>query len=94
MRHTRQAAYRNVPILIQFDDGKTRWPDTGGELCTSSASKPDLVLSMLAALDVHDGHTVLEIGTGTGYNAALLAARLGAPNVTTVEIDPMLADRA
>lgn len=49
----RQAAYRDVPILIQFDDGKTRWPDTGGELCTSSASKPELVLSMLAALDVH-----------------------------------------
>ncbi len=88
------AAYRNVPILIQFDDGNTRWPDNGGELCTSSASKPELVLGMLTALDVHDGHTVLEIGTGTGYNAALLAARLGAPNVTTVEIDPVLADRA
>jgi len=90
----RQAAYRNVPILIQFDDGQTVWPDTGGELCTSSASKPELMLTMLVALDVHDGHTVLEIGTGTGYNAALLAARLGALKVTTVEIDPVLADRA
>jgi protein-L-isoaspartate O-methyltransferase len=89
-----KAAYRNVPILIQFDDGKTRWPDTSGELCTSSASKPELVLSMLVALDVHDGDAVLEIGTGTGYNAALLAARLGAPNVTTVEIDPVLATSA
>ncbi len=89
-----ETAYRNVPILIQFDDGTTRWPDTSGELCTSSASKPDLVLSMLAALEVHEGHTVLEIGTGTGYNAALLAARLGAPNVTTVEIDPGLATAA
>ncbi|MGB8202431.1 MAG: hypothetical protein WCF33_22555 [Pseudonocardiaceae bacterium] len=90
----RQAAYRNVPILIQFDDGKTRWPDTGGGLGTSSASKPELVLGMLTALDVHDGHTALEIGTGTGYNAALLAARLGAPHVITVEIDPVLAERA
>lgn len=89
-----RAAYHNAPILIQFDDGMTRWPATNGELCTSSASKPDLVLRMLAALDVHDGHTVLEIGTGTGYNAALLAARLGAPNVTTVEIDPVLATGA
>jgi protein-L-isoaspartate O-methyltransferase len=87
-------AYRNVPVLLQFDDGTTRWPDTSGEVCTSSASKPSLVLSMLDALDVHDGHTVLEIGTGSGYNAALLAARLGAPHVTTIEIDPGLASSA
>lgn len=88
------AAYRNVPILTQFDDGQTAWPDTSGELCTSSASKPELVLSMLDALDVHNGHAVLEIGTGTGYNAALLAARVGSADVTTVEIDPALADAA
>lgn len=88
------AAYRNTPILTQFDDGQTVWPDASGELCTSSASKPDLVLSMLDTLDVHTGHAVLEIGTGTGYNAALLAARIGSPNVTTVEIDPGLADAA
>lgn len=83
-----------MPILTQFDDGKTVWPDTAGELCTSSASKPELVVRMLTALDVRDGQHVLEIGTGTGYNAALLAARLGAPNVTTVEIDPVLANHA
>lgn len=87
-------AYRNVPILTQFDDGRTVWPDTGGGLCTSSASKPELVLTMLAALEIHPGHRVLEIGTGTGYTAALLAARLGAVKVTTVEIDSGLADSA
>jgi protein-L-isoaspartate O-methyltransferase len=88
------AAYGNVPVLTQFDDGRTAWPDTAGELCTSSASKPDLVLRMLSALDVRAGQRVLEISTGTGYNAALLAARLGAPNVVTLEIDPTLAVRA
>ena len=37
---------------------------------------------------------VLKIGTGTGYNAALLAQRLGSANVTSVEIDPHLAEHA
>ena len=90
----REWAYRNVPILTQFDDGQTVWPDTSGRACTSSASQPDLVLRMLHALDVRKGQQVLEIGTGTGYNAALLAARLGPVNVTTVEIDPELAASA
>jgi protein-L-isoaspartate(D-aspartate) O-methyltransferase len=84
-------AYRNVPILTQFDDGRTVWPDTDGEVCTSSASKPEHVLRMLDTLEVRVGQRVLEIGTGTGYNAALLAARLGAGSVLTVEIDPGLA---
>jgi protein-L-isoaspartate(D-aspartate) O-methyltransferase len=37
---------------------------------------------------------VLEVGTGTGYNAALLAELVGAGNVTTVEVDATLADQA
>ncbi|CCH30687.1 hypothetical protein BN6_33890 [Saccharothrix espanaensis DSM 44229] len=49
---------------------------------------------MLDALDVEPGQRVLEIGTGTGYNAALLASRLGDEQVVTVELDAELADRA
>jgi len=45
---------------------------------------------MLEALDVHDGMRVLEIGTGTGYNAALLSHRLGDANVCSVDLDPGL----
>jgi len=37
---------------------------------------------------------VLEVGAGTGYNAALLACRAGAALVTTVEIDPSVAAHA
>lgn len=61
---------------------------------TSSSTRPGLMLRMLDLLDVHDGTTVLEIGTGTGYNAALLSERLGADAVTTMDIDPELTDAA
>ncbi len=42
--------------------------------------------AMPTTLDAHDGHRVLEVGTGTGYNAALLAHRLEDSNVTTSEL--------
>jgi len=50
--------------------------------------------TMLEALDVSDGQQVLEIGTGTGYNAALLCHRLGEANVTSVDVDPVLVAQA
>jgi protein-L-isoaspartate O-methyltransferase len=49
---------------------------------------------MFAALDVHDGMRVLEIGTGTGYNAALLTHRLGDVNVFSVDIGADLVETA
>lgn len=89
-----QVVYSDTAIMTQFDKGATGWPDTTGGHPTSSASQPSLMLDMLAALDVHDGHRVLEIGTGTGYSAALLAARLGDGAVTTIEIDATVAQQA
>lgn len=83
----------DVPIVTQWDDGRHAGTEPG-EVSTSSASMPSVVFRMLRALDVREGHRVLEIGTGTGWNAALLAHRAGAGNVVTVEVDGAVAERA
>ncbi|WP_327677652.1 protein-L-isoaspartate O-methyltransferase family protein [Kitasatospora sp. NBC_00458] len=61
---------------------------------SSSSSMPTVVAQMLRHLDVDKGMRVLELGTGTGWTAALLSRRLGSENVTSVELDPELAGRA
>jgi protein-L-isoaspartate(D-aspartate) O-methyltransferase len=54
----------------------------------SSASHPSIVAAMLEQLDVRPGHRILEIGAGTGINAALLAELAGpAGQVTTIDVD-------
>ncbi|MBN1963806.1 MAG: methyltransferase domain-containing protein [Anaerolineae bacterium] len=61
----------------------------------SSSSQPAIMAIMNTALDVQPGQHVLEIGTGTGYNAAILAALVGeSGSVTSVEIDAETADAA
>jgi len=89
----RSAVYSDEPIVTQLDDGATVWPATSNA-ATSSASQPSVVLAMLDALDVRHGQRVLEIGTGTGYNAALLAHQLGEQLVTSIEVDPALTEQA
>ena len=86
----RQEVESKRSVIIQVDDGATehgKWP-------TSSSSAPHIMAKMLDALDLHPGLRVLEIGGGSGYNAALLAELVGAENVTTVEIDAALAAHA
>ncbi|MER6346617.1 methyltransferase domain-containing protein [Streptomyces sp. NPDC001595] len=85
-RAWREAVYMDAPITTQWDDGAYTGPDKG-KIPSSSNSMPTMVFSMLAALSIHEGHTVMEIGTGTGWNAALLSHRVGPENVVTVEVD-------
>ncbi|MGY4971845.1 methyltransferase domain-containing protein [Streptomyces nigrescens] len=84
-----RAAYRDAPLVTQFTEG----PD-GDRVPSSSASMPSVVVRMLMALDARAEHSVLEIGTGTGFNAALLAFLCGAGNVTSLDVDPGLTRRA
>lgn len=78
--------YRDQPVV-------TRRDETG--LPTSSSSQPAIMAVMLEQLDVRDGQRVLEIGAGTGYNAALLGQLVGVTGrVTSVDIDRETVDTA
>jgi protein-L-isoaspartate(D-aspartate) O-methyltransferase len=55
-------------------------------------SQPYIVAFMTEALGLEGGETVLEVGTGSGYQAAVLAEI--AARVYTIEIVPALADEA
>lgn len=61
-------------------------------LPVSSSSAPSIMNIMLDELGLEPGMSVLEIGTGTGWNAAVMA-EAGA-TVTTIEIDAEVADHA
>jgi protein-L-isoaspartate(D-aspartate) O-methyltransferase len=73
----RAGAYGDFPLPIGY--GQT-------------ISQPYIVAFMTEALDIEPGHRVLEIGTGSGYQAAVLAEL--AKEVYTMEIIAALADRS
>jgi protein-L-isoaspartate(D-aspartate) O-methyltransferase len=70
-------AYRDEPIVTKRDAA-------GNPI--SSSSQPAIMATMLDQLGVEPGHRVLEIGAGTGYNAALLA-HLAGPEGRVVSLD-------
>ena len=74
-------------LLTRLPSGQTR--------ATSSLSAPIIVASMLEEMHLEPNLRVLEIGTGSGYNAALLAELVGDPNlVTSIDLDHGLTDEA
>lgn len=77
-----EAVYRDEAFVVKQDA-------RGRPL--SSSSQPALMAKMLELLELRPGHRVLEVGSGTGYNAALLAHLVGFDGrVTSVDIDPQL----
>jgi protein-L-isoaspartate(D-aspartate) O-methyltransferase len=73
-QEVRRYAYEDRPVPIGYNQ---------------TISQPSLVAFMTESLDVNRNHRVLEIGTGSGYQAAVLAAI--AKEVYTIEIVPELA---
>jgi protein-L-isoaspartate(D-aspartate) O-methyltransferase len=81
-----EEAYRDDAIVTKRDaDGRP----------ISSSSQPSIMTIMLDQLAVHSGQRVLEIGAGTGFNAALLAHIVGEQGrVTSVDLDADTVERA
>ncbi len=74
-------AYVDKPVMVKYP--------------VSTASQPQVVAYMLESLDVEPGMKVLEVGTASGYNAALLAHLTGDPGlVYTIEYEEDLVERA
>lgn len=83
----------SVEVAYDAEDVvRTKFDEHGATL--SSVSAPYIQAMMLEQADIHPGQRVLEIGSG-GYNAALIAELVGTGGqVTTVDIDPDIVDRA
>jgi len=81
-----EEVYSNRVILTKQDQNG-QW--------ISSSSQPAIMAIMLEQLDLEPGQKVLEIGAGTGYNAALMAHIVGETGqVVTVDIDDDLVEAA
>lgn len=78
--------YGNHPLGLAIDEKG---------VVISSISQPSAVLSMLQKLDIQKGQRVLEIGTASGWNAALLSKLVGEKGaVNSIEIISDLVQRA
>lgn len=81
-----EKVYSDVAIVVKRGN-EGQW--------TSSSSMPAIMAIMLQQLDLRPGQRVLEIGTGTGFNAALIASIVGPTGkVVTMDIQPDLVNYA
>jgi protein-L-isoaspartate(D-aspartate) O-methyltransferase len=98
-----EAAFRTVPrhlflpgVAVDevYRDQAIATHSINGQI-VSSSSQPTIMAIMLEQLHLRPGHRVLEIGSGTGYNAALMAHIVGeAGSVVTIDIDEDIVEAA
>src|SRR3989338_9495172 len=67
----KEVAYEDCPLPIP---------------CGKTISQPTTTIIMLNALELKEGNKVLEVGTGSGYHAALVASIVGSGKVISLEV--------
>jgi protein-L-isoaspartate(D-aspartate) O-methyltransferase len=83
---TLEKVYRDEALVTRIDERG---------LPSSSTSQPSIMAVLLEALAPGHGQRVLEIGVGTGYNAALLGKMVGdTGQVISIDIDEDLVEQA
>jgi protein-L-isoaspartate(D-aspartate) O-methyltransferase len=88
-------AMEEIPreMFVEAADLADAYRDSAlGIACGQTISQPFVVAYMTEQLQLHRDHRVLEIGTGSGYQAAILSRLAG--HVLTIERYRTLADRA
>ena len=80
-----KTAYSDAPVITKWQDGHA----------ISSSSQPAIMALMLEMLQLRPGQRVLEVGAGTGYNAALIAHIVGETGqVVTIDVDEDIVEAA
>ena len=88
-------AMEQIPreMFVEAADRAQAYRDSAlGIACGQTISQPFVVAYMTEQLQLQQNHRVLEIGTGSGYQAAILSRLCG--HVLTIERYRTLADRA
>jgi protein-L-isoaspartate(D-aspartate) O-methyltransferase len=84
----------HLPVEAAYEDDVIFTKSRQG-VSVSALPSPSICADMLEVLDPQPGHAVLEIGAGTGYNAAMVAELVGpSGRVVTIDIDQDIVDAA
>jgi protein-L-isoaspartate(D-aspartate) O-methyltransferase len=90
-----QTTFQARHLADIYSDKIMRHVDQAGALLPSSNSQPSYILFLLHLLDIRQGERVLEIGSGSGWLAAIMAHLTGLDGqVTGIEIIPDLAEQS
>ena len=88
-----ESAFRNIPrheFILSSELDRAYYNEPLPIMKNQTISQPGVVSRMSEWLDVKDGQNILEIGTGSGWQTAILSCLVGTGIVHSIEIHPEL----